>query len=383
MSIHDLVEISHYYGSDPAYALEGGGNTSYKDKTHMWVKASGFALGTIQTEGFVRMNRSKLDAIWNKSYPEDIEEREAQALKDLNDSREKGEESKRPSVEALLHSIFPQHFVVHTHPSLVNGVTCARDGEKTIRDIFGGEAIWIPTVNPGYVLARTIKDIIDTHTAAGNAFPNIVFLQNHGVFVADDTVQGIKDIYRKIFGELETRISRFEDFTTVDSNFDRENIDPEKLREMCKFFYGDTGDAILHANKEIVNFSKDEKSLGPIRGAFTPDHIIYAGESPLFISWDNDYDVMGSVLKTRFNTYLTEHGKNPRIIIFQGKCAFACGESKKIAEAAGSLFLDLVKIAVYAESFGGAQPMPEKQVLFIRNWEVEKYRAKVSLGKNE
>jgi rhamnose utilization protein RhaD (predicted bifunctional aldolase and dehydrogenase) len=383
MSVQDLVEISRYYGSDPAYVLEGGGNTSYKDKDHMWVKASGFTLGVIEEEGFVKMVRKNLNAIWEQSYPEDIEEREVQALADLNNSRAKGEESKRPSVEALLHSIFPQNFVVHTHPALVNGITCAMEGESSVRSIFGTDALWVPTVNPGYVLARAVKDSIDAHIAAGNAFPQIVFLQNHGVFVADDTVQGIKNIYRKIFGELEARIARFEDFTVPDPGNQGGNADPDYLTGICRKLYGDDGEVLPLINREILKFTSSNTSIAPIMRPYTPDHIIYAGESPLVIETDAIGSDLENQLNKRFVSYTEEFGKTPRIIIFQGICAVACGDSKRIAEAAAALFIDLIKIAVYAESFGGVHPMPEEQSIFIRNWEVEKYRAKVSLGKDE
>ena len=33
-----------------------------------------------------------------------------------------------PSVETLLHAIFPQKYVLHLHPALVNGLTCSRVG---------------------------------------------------------------------------------------------------------------------------------------------------------------------------------------------------------------------------------------------------------------
>jgi hypothetical protein len=37
-----------------------------------------------------------------------------------------------------------------------------------------------------------------------------------------------------------------------------------------------------------------------------------------------------------------------------------------------------VKVAVYTESFGGPLFMPPDQIAFINNWEVERYRSKVS-----
>jgi len=42
------------------------------------------------------------------------------------------------------------------------------------------------------------------------------------------------------------------------------------------------------------------------------------------------------------------------------------------------LFRDSVAISVYTESFGGPLFMDEPMIDFIRNWEVEKYRSKVS-----
>ena len=47
---------------------------------------------------------------------------------------------------------------------------------------------------------------------------------------------------------------------------------------------------------------------------------------------------------------------------------------------ARTVFLDDLKIAVYAESFGAVHHMPAAQVDFIRNWEAEKYRSEVSAG---
>jgi NAD(P)-dependent dehydrogenase (short-subunit alcohol dehydrogenase family) len=54
------------------------------------------------------------------------------------------------------------------------------------------------------------------------------------------------------------------------------------------------------------------------------------------------------------------------------------GAAKKNADVAAAVFADAVKIAVFAENFGGRRFMSRKMVAFIRNWEVERYRSKVS-----
>ena len=50
----------------------------------------------------------------------------------------------------------------------------------------------------------------------------------------------------------------------------------------------------------------------------------------------------------------------------------------KAAERACLLFQDAAKIAWYAQSFGGVHPMEQKDVDFIRGWEVEKFRSGVA-----
>ena len=93
--------MSNRYGADPRYVLAGGGNTSYKTDTTLYVKGSGTSLATIKAEDFVRLDREKLGAMWNIDYSENEAERESQVLADMMAARIEGE-TRRPSVETLL-----------------------------------------------------------------------------------------------------------------------------------------------------------------------------------------------------------------------------------------------------------------------------------------
>ena len=125
-----LVEFSRRYGSDPELVLAGGGNTSMKENGVLYVKGSGCSLSTIRSVDFVAMNLDKLLAICGKQYPTEDKEREALFLADVSAAKLPGEERKRPSVEALLHALFPQRYVLHLHPALINGLTCGADGRR-------------------------------------------------------------------------------------------------------------------------------------------------------------------------------------------------------------------------------------------------------------
>ena len=50
----ELIAVSRQYGQDKSFVIAGGGNTSFKDEKHIWIKASGAALETIDENGFLK-----------------------------------------------------------------------------------------------------------------------------------------------------------------------------------------------------------------------------------------------------------------------------------------------------------------------------------------
>ncbi|MDR1440474.1 MAG: class II aldolase/adducin family protein, partial [Clostridiales bacterium] len=120
----ELAAMSNLYGRQARYVLAGGGNTSYKNESELYIKASGASLATVRPGDFVGLLRGGLDAIMAGEYERgDEARREAAVLADMMGARLAGSGGKRPSVETLLHNIFPERFVLHLHPALVNGLT--------------------------------------------------------------------------------------------------------------------------------------------------------------------------------------------------------------------------------------------------------------------
>ena len=232
--MNKLVEFSRKYGSDPELVLAGGGNTSMKENGVLYVKGSGCSLSTIQAENFVAMDLEKLLAVLKKEYPASDREREAMFLADVSAAKLPGEEQKRPSVEALLHALFPQRYVLHLHPALVNGLTCGVAGEKTARELFPS-AIWVDACKPGYTLAKLLSDQIGPDT-------DTVLLQNHGVFYAAETPEELEKLLQWMMDVLKAQL-------------------PGELPEEL----------------EDVDLSKP----------FTPDHIVYCGVGPTLPDTDN------------------------------------------------------------------------------------------------
>ena len=361
-----LSAMSNKYGADAEFVLAGGGNTSYKNAETLFVKGSGCALATIKPDEFVRIDRADLAAMWKKDYPADETEREAAVLSDLMNSRCAGE-NRRPSVETMLHDMFPYAYVLHVHPAAVNALTCSVDGEAAAKRLFP-DSVWVGPTKPGYILSKTAKDAADQYEAQNGKFPKVIFLENHGIFFAADTTEEIDTLAEKVMSAIKAEIKRQPDFAPVE--FDKDKAVALAPVFRMKYGQGYTGAVVrFSANKEILGFDGNADSV-------TPDHIVYCKARKLVLPADvSEEDAAKS-----FDEFTEKNGYMPRIILVSGLGLFSCGGNLKEALAAECVFYDEMKITAYAESFGGVKALPSDLIDFIVNWEVESYRAKVSLA---
>ncbi len=354
MSIGQLLCESQRYGGDDRFVLLGGGNTSYKKDGVLYVKASGSALATITEKGFVKMDLARMENIWKKTYSEDDDEREEEVLADMMACRLEGETA-RPSVEALLHALLPFTYVVHLHPALVNGITCSQEGERAVTRLFP-EALWIELVKPGFILAKIVRERLALLKRKSGKTASVIFLQNHGVFVGGESLAEIASQYDSMLRTIEGQLVRKPDFTPL-------VMDEKKRASIASTLEELTGAKIVSAlNAEISRYLASSEAFAPVASSFTPDHIVYSGFKPLWVG-------EGESVKAAFGEYEKLYGNEPKIICVQNTGVFSVGDKPL------PLFLDTVTISVYTESFGGPLFMDEAMILFIRNWEVEKYRS--------
>jgi rhamnose utilization protein RhaD (predicted bifunctional aldolase and dehydrogenase) len=372
MDLKALIKMSRKYGSDPDYVLAGGGNTSYKENNVMAVKASGGALSSIDESGFVMMDTGKLQALVMKKYPEDDKEREACALKDMMDARLEVTSDKRPSVECILHALFPERFVLHVHPALINGLTCSQNGRAAAMEIFDDikeSFLWVPLVKPGYVLSKTCSELMENHASVFGKKPSIVLLQNHGIIVAADDPNEIDMMMEDIVSRIDKRIIRRPDLSAnTEENPEFNSIKNTVINELEKL-YG--GSVVYMYNKEIALFTSSFDAYSPLVKPLSPDYIVYCRAYPVFAESIDELEIA-------FNMYDAAYGGRPKIVAVRGLGAFALGKETNEAGLASVLYLDRIKIVIYSESFGGPLTLPDDFTDFIVNWESESYRQKQS-----
>ena len=371
-ALKGLIALSNQYGTGTDYVIAGGGNTSWKSDSVLWVKGSGQALATIGAEGFVKVDRKALAALWTRKFSSDPDQREREVLADLMAARLPGEEHKRPSVETLLHDMMPFAYVVHTHPTLVNALTCAQDGEKTFQRLFAHEALWIPLVNPGYLLSKIVKDSLEAFQKENSRVPSVIFLQNHGIVVAGNTAAEINATYARIMKAIVAEVKVQPDWAPQPVDVGREAQFLAALVPVAQKALASQRVFLTRVmGKTTLGLAADDEAFAPLASAFSPDHIVYMGVSPIRVATPAE-------LPAAFAAYQAKWHKPPQVVLARGLGAFCLGPTEKTANQAHLLFLDEVKIAVTTPSFGGPRFMTPEHIDFIMNWEVEAFRSRVS-----
>ena len=372
--IQELISISQFYGRDSRYVIAGGGNTSYKNAEKIWVKASGSSLATITEDGFAVLDRAKLNLISGKTYSSNAVEREEEVKNDLAVATlSKG---KRPSVETSMHNTIDFAFVVHLHPTIVNGLMSSQHAESELKRLFGARTLYIEYTDPGYVLFKKVEDAIKAFRAEDGAEPAVIWLQNHGIFVGANSIEEIKVLYSKIFETLEKAIKFPVPVAERETCSCTEQIVPG-IRMMLS---GEGLKTMKVRKTELIKYFYDSvENQAKIAKPFTPDAIVYCKSNYIFLNDEEPEAVLAEAQKT-IPAFTSKYGYQPKVFLIKGIGLVAAGDNASQCDILLDVFEDAMKIAYLAESFGGAHPMTQGQIDFIDNWEVENYRRSVAAG---
>ena len=209
--------------------------------------------------------------------------------------------------------------------------------------------------------SEEVYEFLDDYKEETGKDVQVLLLQNHGIFVAADTVEEIGVLFDSVIEKLEKQVKRTADVSNA--------VTPEKEQaaEKLSRLLGHRVEVVPAA--EADNFVKDKTAAAPLLKPFTPDHIVYCGPYPLFVENIDE-------AKSALDAFMAENDKEPRLILVQGVGAFIMEDDKGKAAKAQLLVKDAIKLAVYAESFGGPLQMTDEITYFITHWEAEAYRSK-------
>jgi len=388
--LHDLVALARRFGTDPEFARGGGGNISVKVDGILYIKPSGTSLAALTPESVIALEIGPLMKLLDGPPERPAARGTDEVMQIALGARVGVPDGRRPSVECLFHALLPERFVLHTHPTTVNAVTCATRGTEICERLFGQSVLWVPYTDPGLPLARVIRDARRgheerTHTAA----PRRMLLQNHGLIVTGDSIAEIEETSVRLVAAIQAHLAEaaaiswgdVERLAAAEARAALHAVGPA-LRALLA-----TGDRlkVVTFDDSPLAVSTAGSALGrelAMGGPLTPDQIVYAGSSPLLLDApkgatpDQLVDALTKGLAARAST----ETEAPAVVLVSGLGLFAVGDSHAQADTVRQVYLDAAGVSVEAHRLGGVRPLAEAERGFIERWEAEGYRRGVAAG---
>ena len=381
--LETAARLSRRFGEDPEYARAGGGNSSVKDDRTLFIKPSGVALASITPRSLMPLALAPLLALLEAG--DEVAPGSDPVMRVAMAARLRDEGSLRPSVECVFHALIPRRYVIHTHPTTVNALTCTGDGEAIAHELFGDEVLWVPYTDPGLPLAREIAHQLEARGARGDEV-DVMLLQNHGLIVAGDDETAIVEASEAVVRAVRARIvaqSLGGGEAVVSSPPDPARV--EVLSRAIGARLGSPGDRAGGDRAVAVDASPDAlwaAGTGDGRtfvesGPLTPDQIVYAGSWPLWLETGiagGPDETLRPAIDRAVSEHVARRGEVPVVVVVEGIGVVATGAGPRQASVALQLYLDAIRVGRGALALGGVHPMPAEGRLFIERWEAEAYR---------
>ncbi len=380
------VYTSRLLGKNPALVLHGGGNTSVKitekdffgDSLDLcYVKGSGWDLATIEKPGFAPVRMSALMKMAE--------------LKEMSDSdmvvqlRAAMTDPAAPtaSIEAILHAALPFVFVDHSHADAIAALTCNAEGEARVKEVFGNRVLIVPYVMPGFILAKTIYDLIKDRDLRAEGIEGMVLLK-HGLFTFADDARTSYERHIEMVSQAEAYLTKKASTQPAAGAANEDLLSLAKLRQAVSKTRGFPQIARLNASSEAVGYASlpGVETFGT-RGPLTPDHSIRTKRAPAIIG----EDIAASVEKfaTDYKAYFDRNTAGhamldaaPRFALWAGKGIVSFGDTVKDANIVADISEHTAATVQLGEAVGGWEPLPEKDIFDIEYWELE--QAKLRKG---
>jgi rhamnose utilization protein RhaD (predicted bifunctional aldolase and dehydrogenase)/NAD(P)-dependent dehydrogenase (short-subunit alcohol dehydrogenase family) len=408
IDLADRVYTSRLLGRDPALVLHGGGITSVKSRAPdvdgkpvdvLWVKGSGWDLGSIEPQGFAQCRLEPLRAYCH--LPSLSDEAMVAALR----SQMLNPNGPTPSVEALLHAHLPGKFVDHTHADAVLAIVDQPDAAERSARLWGERACFLPYVAPGFVLAQRILEL-----GISEASPPLVILERHGLFTWGQTAQQSYERMITAVAEAERYLGTQRRSSAVPRVTPGTSLatDPARRRNsralVSPILRGalarrETGARFVSDWRDdtaVLDFVALESSPEvAARGCITPDHSIRTKPFPAWLDGvGHDAPGLGAEeverritlgldrFASQYQSYFSTHcGRSPtpltrldllpRVLAVPGLGIAGLGRTRREAQIAADLFVHAIAVMTHAEAIGSYSPVSAGELFDVEYWSLE------------
>ena len=380
------VYTSRLLGCDQSLVLHGGGNTSVKgvekslfgeDEEVLYVKGSGWDLETIEAPGFTPVTLDyvrRLASLASLSDPQMVNELATHTLR---------AGAPAPSVETILHAILPHRYVDHTHADAVLSVSNSPDGDKRIRDIYGGKAVVIPYVMAGFDLAAYCAR--EFPKQATKSTVGMVLL-SHGVFSFANDARESYELMIELVSMAEHYLGAKKAWSiglppAPAPEFKREEA--AKLRHEVSRAAGFPMLCRCNASPRFLGFARHPEVRRISQGGpATPDHVIWTKPLPML---GRDVAGFGAAYRVYFekNEKQSKERKTildaaPRMALDPELGLAAFGRTAKDTGIVEDIYEHTIDVILRAEALGGWRALDDRHIFDIEYWDLEQAKLKTA-----
>lgn len=366
---------SRLIGRDPAMVLHGGGNTSYKgvardrfgaDQQVIWVKASGFDLGTMGVEGFTALELPALLALAELDVLSDSD-----MVAEVKRAR-LDPQAAAASIEAIVHALFPAAYVDHSHANGVLTISNSANGTALLREIYGPRVMILPYIKPGFDLARQIRLAIRSPEFAET---DAIILEHHGVFTWGDSARESYDRMVDICARAEDWLAAKVPPLPATQQVDTDPVAIARLRGGVSRLAGravisrPAGTLPVAEIAEIAQLSR--------HGTLTPEHVIHNKPFPVVLGDEPEKALED--FATEYSAYVERGGDanlaplppHPHWAVLADGAVRSFGPTLARARVSADVAAANLQALRLASRLGGWQGLSEDELRALEYWELE------------
>jgi rhamnose utilization protein RhaD (predicted bifunctional aldolase and dehydrogenase)/NAD(P)-dependent dehydrogenase (short-subunit alcohol dehydrogenase family) len=372
------VYSSRLLGREPALVLHGGGNTSVKiteknllgeDEEILYVKGSGWDLAVIEAAGFapVRLRPMlSLAKLKQLTDPQMVNGLKTQLVRS---------DAPAPSVETILHALLPFRYVDHTHADAVVTLCNTPDGQRRIEELYGGLAVIVPYVMPGFDLAREAGRLF-----AAQAGPQTVgmVLMNHGLFSFGDTA-------RESYERMIRLVSMAEDCLRTHGAWELDEPAAQeprgsrreiaKLRQAISAKAGRPMLLSVTGSQRGLDFARRADVRELACGPATPDHVLRTKALPLIgrdvDQYERDYQQYFAAHEPEAKERKVMLDPAPRVLLDPELGLCCVGAAAAETGIVADIYEHTMDCILRAERLGGWRPLPQRDLFAVEYWDLE------------
>ncbi|MFT7517605.1 MAG: rhamnulose-1-phosphate aldolase/alcohol dehydrogenase [Myxococcota bacterium] len=384
-TLSERVRTSRLLGSNSDFVLHGGGNTSAKGVVNdlfgeplevMWVKGSGWDLGSIEAPGLPALDLNALRKLRVvDSMSDEVMVREVRRC--MLDPK-----GPSPSVETLLHAFLPHKFIDHSHADAILAISNRSNGEEICQELFGERVAYLPYIMPGFPLAKAVADVVDSN-------PNVegVLLHKHGLFTFAEDADKSLEIHQQLVAMASELYQSAKE--TVLAEIASAKINAADILPRLRGLFNSDKNFVFELRNQPWILAALEDPLAKdllLTPPLTPDHSIRTKPLPCWIGDDPEQDIANYA--AAYHQYFldgcqqrgpkTELDNLPRLLFIPGLGIVGVGNSHKAAGIAADIAEHTVLTKMAAKDLGPYQGLDNIDLFDMEYWSLE--QAKLGTG---